>query len=422
MLYYFNTYSIIPEQKYKDKDSIQDELQFLISKGTEGLKNNRLIDKTDRETRLVHLSSTYDLKVHLKLKKNYFDYILKNNVEKKLEYQNSKIEAFFNLYPEYEKMYTTWLEPKNTKDENGKMQFRRIWAPFEELKSEQRAQKEFMETTLGLLTHNAAHAYIKGRSTYTNADTHKDSNNFMKIDLKDFFPSLTTELLEEVLPKIGIFTFAQGQESTGTRYDTLVKGMKRYINNIIKLATRENALPQGTPLSPLLSNLCMIPLDYYITESLKSYRKKVIYTRYSDDMTFSSYKKIIKDDIINIVNEHLRYYNSDTLIINEKKTRLSTKFGKNRVTGLKINANNDITIGYKEKRKLKHELQNILIAKATKQQLPYYTSETLGWLSYLNGIEKGYYNYITEKLKEKFNIPKDITSLISYVYSSESYT
>ena len=84
--------------------------------------------------------------------------------------------------------------------------------------------------------------------------------------------------------------------------------------------------------------------------------------------------------------------------IHPEKTKFTTHKGKNRVTGLKINAENQITVGYEEKRKLKSDIHNVL-RDIEEQNYPKkeVITQLVGWLAFLHDIEPGYYQFLCNK-------------------------
>lgn len=293
---------------------------------------------------------------------------------------------------------------------------REIIAPKEELKSIQNYFKHILENVLRVLPSNLAHAYVKNRSIRTNATYHSRSNHFIKIDFDNFFPSITTECLEQVLPQIGIFHHKDTEKWVwGNSYRERNKEIKypvlqKFITNLIEISTLDDKLPQGTPLSPILSNLIMIPFDYHLNEALKAQSKPMIATRYADDVTISSFyafadrKEDAKERMEGFVNIALINSELDKwLKIKPSKTTVSTKYGKNRITGIKVNAENKVTIGYKEKRKLKRDLARLIIQKLKGETLGP-VNQVIGYLSFLHGIEPGYAKYLEETMMNKFNI------------------
>jgi hypothetical protein len=110
------------------------------------------------------------------------------------------------------------------------------------------------------------HGYVHGRSHISNATAHAGRHHLQKFDIKDFFPSVTRTAVTAVLAATGFTAAATDQ--------------------LGRLLTYRDRLPLGACTSPLLSNLCLRPLDARL-QALAADRE-LVYTRYSDDLTFSA--------------------------------------------------------------------------------------------------------------------------------------
>lgn len=110
--------------------------------------------------------------------------------------------------------------------------------------------------------------------------TGKSDRYYLRIDIDSFFDSITTKLLNETLS----YYFKTTDEVSNS---TLLK-------NTVDLITLNDALPQGAVTSPVVSNIVFRQLDLRI----KRYCDKlnITYTRYADDMLFSSESKFLNED------------------------------------------------------------------------------------------------------------------------------
>lgn len=179
--------------------------------------------------------------------------------------------------------------------------------------------------------HSSAHGFTFNKSIISNAKVHVNQNHFLKIDLKDFFPSIKINQVITVFKSLGY-----------------THKVSFYLASICCYG---NELPQGASSSPILSNIVAISLD----NRLMSYAKKfkLRYTRYADDLAFSGDSIPVKhiEYITNIIN-------SCGFEVNEKKTILIQDKHKRIVTGISI-AENEIKIPREYKRKLKLEIHCI---------------------------------------------------------------
>lgn len=172
-----------------------------------------------------------------------------------------------------------------------------------------------------------AMGFIPQRSIVDNAKVHIGMNYVFNIDLKDFFPSIERARIvarlqvrpfnftpEVALTIAGLCTMrVQKEEGTDKKY--------RYI------------LPQGSPASPVITNLMCDKLDYLLSGLAK--RFGVRYTRYADDITFSSMHNVYQEDS-DFRRELYRIVTSQGFTINEKKTRLNKVGARQEVTGLTV--------------------------------------------------------------------------------------
>jgi len=151
---------------------------------------------------------------------------------------------------------------------------RRIAAPRAPLRA---AQRIILDQILSKVTlHDAAHGFVKGRSTVTNARPHASAHLVVKTDLKDFFPTVHYRRVKGIFEWLGYSDEIAGVLAGLTTYrPTLPDGTVVW----------PGMLPQGAPTSPALANLACLRLDARLTGLAK--RAKATYTRYADDLTFS---------------------------------------------------------------------------------------------------------------------------------------
>jgi len=186
------------------------------------------------------------------------------------------------------------------KKSNGK--FRTITAPNESLKE---FQKNIMLYLEQFPIHNSAHGFVSGRSIATNALPHIKKDFVLNIDLKDFFPSISKKMIFSLFAELGI---------------------ERYIDYVL----HNGFLAQGSPCSPIITNLYCCNLD----KDLQSLANDNFYsyTRYADDLTFSGI--YLSDSFISSVYNIVNKYR---LNINKKKTKVQFKGTRQVVTGVVVN-------------------------------------------------------------------------------------
>jgi RNA-directed DNA polymerase len=213
--------------------------------------------------------------------------------------------------------------------------------------------------------HPAAQGFTFRKSIITNATIHLEQAQFLKIDLKDFFPSIKINEIITVFKSLGY--------------------THRVSFYLAAICCYGEELPQGAPTSPMISNIVASHLDNRLFKFSKRFNLK--YTRYADDLAFSGENIPIKflEYISNIVEE-------SGFLINEKKTVLQKKKGKRILTGISI-AESTLLLPRDYKRKLKQELHYILrfgvISHIRKRKIrnPNYTLSIIGKLRFWLSVE-----------------------------------
>lgn len=294
------------------------------------------------------------------------------------------IETILNQDFKTEEHYSHFRIPK--KSNPNKM--RKIDAPDDELGNIQSVYKNYMEQYLNVLPHKAAHAYVAKRSTITACETHQRNNSkwYLQIDLKDFFNSINGEWLKRMM--LEVYPFAFIDESI--------------LDAIIKSALLNNELPQGSHLSPTLTNIVMTPIDHEITETLHNYnRHHFVYTRYADDITISCKEKFNAREILNVIKEIFKKWEVPFRINNEK-TRFGSNAGRNYHLGLIINKDNQISVGHEKNNKFKAMIFNYCTVGDMWEIKD--VQKMLGLISYYKSIEPDFVEKTLNKYNNKFNI------------------
>jgi retron-type reverse transcriptase len=192
-----------------------------------------------------------------------------------------------------------------------------------------------------------ATGFTQGRSVLNNAQVHIGQNYVLNIDLKDFFPSIAQPRVWKRL-QLKPFNFPVPIAS-------LIAGlccMKEAVEKEDGSKTYRYVLPQGAPTSPIITNMICDTLDRRISGLAK--RFGLNYTRYADDITFSSMHNVYQKDG-EFWSELKRIIVDQGFVINEKKTRLQKRGFRQEVTGLVVNEKPNVTRRYtREIRDLLH--------------------------------------------------------------------
>ena len=150
--------------------------------------------------------------------------------------------------------------------------------------------------------------FTAGRSFIDNAREHQIADYILNVDIKDFFPSANRSQVYQVFSSLG--------------YNP---GVADFLTEI---CTREGSLPQGAPTSPKLSNIILHDFDIWAKQVSDQLGCK--YTRYADDLTFSSMNRIPQY----LVGEIDSALSRAGFRLNENKTKFMGKNQVKEVTGL----------------------------------------------------------------------------------------
>lgn len=311
------------------------------------------------------------------------------------------MEKLINEAKNVDKSYREFYIPKRSGG------YRHIQAPNPKLYKLQKKFYYFLYYKMFLYPNDSAHAFIKGRDNVTNARMHKYSNYIVKIDLKNFFKSIKKELLEKHLTLLSPFAIIKVFPTY-----THTSLISSFLDTLLEISTLNGSLPQGSPLSPMLSNLFMTTIDYQIKQLLKTdpvSNKFVVYTRYADDLTFSSTAPINLKKLIKHIQSVLPY----PIRINKKKIKYLNIKNRTFVTGVKLNQNHDATFGHEKKKQLKHDLFKLFMSRKEDTLDLEHAQRVLGRWAYLHKIEPDYAKYLARKYLTKFNA--NTTSLHEYL-------
>lgn len=233
-----------------------------------------------------------------------------------------KLNILYTISNNSEKFYTT--KYINKKDGTK----RELLVPKPILKS---IQKNILNNVLyGFSVSKYACAYIPNKTIKDNIKPHINKRVILKLDIKNFFPSITFENIYNVLPN-----------------SILPKEIKVLL---VKLCTYYDYLPQGAPTSPYISNLVLKNFDEYIGKYCEE--REISYTRYCDDLTFSG-----DFNIKQLKNKVQAYLEELGFNLNNKKTKVIRNNTRQTVTGVVVNKKANITKEYK--RKIRQEIYYI---------------------------------------------------------------
>lgn len=282
---------------------------------------------------------------------------------------------------------------------------RPIDQPNDELQNALEELRIILSDRFGLLYHTAGFAYIKKRSTTQMVRKHQqnESNWFYKTDVSGFFPSTTLDftmrMLSMIFPLSEICKIEEG---------------KQELRKAISLGFLNGGLPQGTKLSPYLTNLVSVPIDHKLFNDLA--HRRYVYTRYADDIHISCVQSFDPDKMTAYIKRVFKEFDAPWELKPEK-THYGNRKGHNYMLGVCLNKDNNITVGYKTKQ-IFHAMTNNLIMdwKHKKYWSPDEVQHYVGLLSYYKMVEKEYFTNLIYHYEKKYNvnikeITKQMTSL-----------
>lgn len=247
---------------------------------------------------------------------------------------------------------------------------------------------------------NYSFAYKKNTSIKDCINKHIHSQYFMKLDIKDFFNSISKQKLNKIMK----IKFSLDEEQSYEK--NICNDCSKYKSDIISewsgLETILNCcfvnykLPLGLVTSPILANIYM---DNFDRRFVKNY-PGLIYTRYSDDILISSEYPLDVCSILNFIDSELKYLK---LSINYQKTKtvhLKEKGDHVKFLGINIvkeDEKNYITVGKKRLRSLSKDISNVLRGNYSKLE----HDKIVGMVEYIKFINLDDYNYLLKIFKLK---------------------
>jgi RNA-directed DNA polymerase len=253
-----------------------------------------------------------------------------------------------------ERFYRRYRIPKRHRG------WREIQSPSKELKA---IQAWILRNILDKLSSSAyATAYTKGRGLLDNVNPHLNNRYFLSIDIRNFFPSVSAARVRELFVRIG---YSKDAAKTLCRLCSFFRG-----------------LPQGAVTSPALSNLVCVRLDRRLS-GLTS-RRNIVFTRYADDMTFSTNNRDALPRLLPLAYQILRDMGFEP---NERKTRMLGPRARCAITGLVKNSTHPaFGIGRKKKTAMRSIMHNFL---ARGIEHPDYPNESSieGWINFAKTVD-----------------------------------
>jgi len=270
------------------------------------------------------------------------------------------------------KRYKTYEIPKRS----GGM--RTIHHPSRSLKGVQRWISKFLFARLPV--HDAACAYVRGSGIRKNAEAHVHSSFTLRLDFTDFFPCFSQLHVEKFL-----YQLQPGIDLNLTDDDVAF---------VSRIASRHGHLTIGAPSSPSLTNAMMFAFDSKVSEFAAS--RNLIYTRYADDLFFSSQQPNNLSDVYHFVTGIAEVYPFAKLKLNPEKTAFLSRRYVRRVTGLVLTTEGKVSIGRDRKRMIKAQVHKFLGGELEHETI----SSLCGYLAFIQDVEPDFWLSLQRKYGE----------------------
>lgn len=302
---------------------------------------------------------------------------------------------------------------------------RQINAPITPLKIIQKKLNQVLQSVYQPKA--PVHSFLADRSIVTNAYLHLKKKYVLNLDLENFFPSINFGRVRGL--------FLSPPYNLPASIATI----------LAQICSLENELPQGAPTSPIISNMICAKMDSKLRLLAQKYR--CTYSRYADDITFSTSVPNFPVGIAKYSSEHpnqielgeelLQIIQDNGFQVNTQKTRLQTKHRKQEVTGLTVNEFPNVDRKYvRQIRAMLHAAQKYGIPNAEAEyhkcylkkhrhpdrELPQFVKVVKGKIDFLgmvrgkeNHIYQAFYRQLAELAPDQVKVPLKAKPTVSNV-------
>lgn len=254
---------------------------------------------------------------------------------------------------------------------------REVAQPAREVKAIQRWFIKRLELMLPL--HAAATAYHSGASIRNNALWHVESNYLLKMDFRNFFPSI---LMTDIIRHL--------EAHCSQHFDSSAIKLIAYVCTWAPKRQGPLRLCIGAPSSPLLSNSVMFDFDTRLSSVAAS--DGVTYTRYADDLALSSKTSGGINTYPSVVAKMIEALDYPKLELNEKKTVFASRAGRRVLTGVTLTADHRLSIGRVRKREIRSMYHRMILGKLSPDE----QKELAGLVAFANDIEPGFAAWLSK--------------------------
>lgn len=290
-------------------------------------------------------------------------------IKRELFLSNDELKRYVSTCPRRYKRYPI------DKRSGGK---RIIAQPTPDLKSVQRLLvSEFLLNCLPV--HDCATAYQVGKSIVDNAKIHSKNSYLLKMDFKNFFPSIRSRDLCHIL-------VSQGHLSEADEIEL------RTISRVFFMLENDDlVLSVGAPSSPFISNALLFEFDTIVNEYCKEH--DLSFSRYSDDLTFSTNRKGALFSVPDFIKKTLKAMEHPSLLVNDDKTVFSSKAHNRHVTGVTLANDGKLSIGRNKKRSVRTQVFLFSQSKLTAKE----ARSLQGYISFARSVDSSFYNALLTK-------------------------
>lgn len=262
--------------------------------------------------------------------------------------------------------------------------FRDIYHPSSELKAVQLWIVDHVLSSLPV--HDCVYSYRKNMNIAMHAERHRKANFLVRLDLQNFFPSITGADVRRLI--------------FDNKNNIPLQLSKDDIDLVCRLVCRADvksktlALTIGAPSSPAVSNAVLYEFDLKVAEHCKDLG--VTYTRYADDMYFSTSEPNVLEKVSSYVRATLKGISWPKLKLNEEKSVFTSRKRRRVVTGVTLTSDKKLSVGRDAKRKMKTQVYLCL----NNQLSPEDVAALRGRLSYFRSVEPDFLDALIKKFGE----------------------
>ncbi|WP_027400035.1 retron St85 family RNA-directed DNA polymerase [Anaerovorax odorimutans] len=267
---------------------------------------------------------------------------------------------------------------------------RRIDEPKYSLKIIQRWVLENILYKIKVSPYSYGFKYTEGSPLVACSNKHRLNLFVLKMDLKDFYPSISKEKVYFQFLNIG--------------YNTKVS------NLLTNICTYNNSLPQGAVTSAYLANIVCRKMDYRIAGYCN--KREIAYTRYADDLIFSSDNRELLHNTYGMIEKIIT---DEGFTLNKDKTTFMSPKNHKKVLGITIN-DNQVKAPKKLKREVRAKIHYQIATCDYSEQM-----KTKGYISYINSIEPNYKEKVTKYITGLSKSPLCLFPNVVKAYNDNKY-